>query len=168
MSDPTALPNFPPPSDEHPLRGRVLDALLDMELAPDIDGDGDVAFTVNDQQLFIRCIEAELTIMRTFGQWQIADPVPDDVLAQLTACNDVNLSMNLVKTGLANGTLVVTTEHLVRPEEDVSGIANVSIQVVLAAVHLWHQRMIGEPIEGAGGAEGSEGPEASDGPEQTL
>lgn len=143
MTDPTALPNFPPPANEHPLRGRVLDALLDMEVQPDIDPDGDVAFTVNEQQLFVRCTEGELTIMRTFGQWQIAEPVPDDLAAQLAACNDVNLSMNLVKTGIANGTLVVTTEHLVRPGEDVRGILTVSIQVVLAAVHLWHQRILG-------------------------
>ncbi len=161
MSDPTALPNFPPPPDEHPLRGRVLDALLDMGLQPDIDGDGDVAFVVNEQQLFIRCIEAELIVMRTFGQWQIADPVPQDALSQLTACNEVNLTMNLVKTGIANGTLVVTTEHLVRADEDVSGVANISIQVVLAAVHLWHQRALGEdPF--AGGEEG-EGPDGASG-----
>ncbi len=143
MSDPTALPNFPPPADEHPLRGRVLDALIDMELAPDIDADGDVAFVVNEQQLFVRCIESDLTVMRTFGQWQIAEPIPQDLTQQLVACNEVNLSMNLVKTGIANNTLVVTTEHLVRPGEDVHGIANVSIQVVLAAVHLWHQRILG-------------------------
>lgn len=154
MSDPTALPNFPPPADEHPLRGRVLDALIDMELAPDIDADGDVAFVVNEQQLFVRCIEGEVTVMRTFGQWQVADPIPQDLPAQLAACNEVNLSMNLVKTGIANGTLVVTTEHLVRPGEDVHGIANISIQVVLAAVHLWHQRILGvepgSPDEDAG------------------
>ncbi|CCH78822.1 conserved hypothetical protein [Nostocoides japonicum T1-X7] len=159
MSDPTALPNFPPPPDEHPLRGRVLDSLLDMGLQPDIDADGDVAFVVNEQQLFIRCIESELTVMRTFGQWQIGEEVPQDTLAQLTACNEVNLTMNLVKTGLANGTLVVTTEHLVRAEEDVSGVANISIQVVLAAVHLWHQRMLGEnPFEQ--GPDGDGAPDA--------
>lgn len=53
MTDPTALPNFPPPSDEHPLRGRVLDALQDLGIEPVIDSDGDVAFQVGEpsQQL---------------------------------------------------------------------------------------------------------------------
>ena len=164
MSDPTALPNFPPPADEHPLRGRVLDALIDMELGPDIDADGDVAFVVNEQQLFVRCIEGEVTVMRTFGQWQVADPIPQDLPTQLAACNEVNLTMNLVKTGIANGTLVVTTEHLVRPGEDVHGIANISVQVVLAAVHLWHQRILGlEP--GADGSPGEGGDAAAGGAE---
>lgn len=157
MSDPTALPNFPPPADEHPLRGRVLDALQDLGLSPDIDSDGDVAFTVNEQQLFIRCMEGDVTVMRTFGQWQIADPLPGDPLEQLTACNEVNLTMNLVKTGIANNTLVVVTEHLVRDNEDVKGVANISIQVVLAAVHLWHQRLLGiDPeTQGQGGDGGT-------------
>ena len=68
MTDPTSLPNFPPPADEHPLRGRVLDVLVDLGLQPNIDSDGDVAFTVNEQQLFIRCSEGEVEIMRVFGQ----------------------------------------------------------------------------------------------------
>ena len=46
MTDPASLPNFPPPADEHPLRGRVLDVLQDLEVQPDIDADGDVTFTV--------------------------------------------------------------------------------------------------------------------------
>src|SRR5215204_5054518 len=54
MTDPTSLPNFPPPADEHPLRGRVLDVLVDLGLRPNLDADGDVAFTANEQQLFIR------------------------------------------------------------------------------------------------------------------
>ncbi len=158
MTDPTALPNFPPPPDERPLRGRVLDALKDFELAPNLDDDGDVVFTVNDQQLYIRCIENELTVMRTFGQWQLGDPVPQDLLAQLEACNDVNLTMQLAKTGIANNTLVVTTEHLIRPDEDIQGVVNVSIQLVLAAVHLWHQRALGIDPAAEGGPEGDADP----------
>ena len=59
MSDPTSLPNFPPPPSEHPLRGRVLDILLDEGFQPDIDSDGDVAFKVQGQQLFVRCLECQ-------------------------------------------------------------------------------------------------------------
>lgn len=157
MTDPTALPNFPPPADEHPLRGRVLDVLHDLQLAPNIDEDGDVSFSANDQQLFIRCTEGDVTLMRTFGQWRIDDPVPSDLLTQLNACNDVNLSMNLVKTGIANDTLVVTTEHLVRKDEDVRGVVEVSISVVLTAVQLWHQRILGLEDPEAEGEQGEGG-----------
>lgn len=80
MTDPASLPNFPPPADEHPLRGRVLDVLQDLEVQPDIDADGDVTFTVNDQNLFIRCHEGELQIMRIFGQWQL----PEQLIGQET------------------------------------------------------------------------------------
>ena len=69
MTDPTALPNFPPPADEHPLRGRVLDVLQDLEIKPSIDSDGDVAFQVGDpvQQLFVRCQDGDFPVMRIFG-----------------------------------------------------------------------------------------------------
>lgn len=159
MTDPTSLPNFPPPAGEHPLRGRVLDALIDQGIQPDIDSDGDVAFTVQDQQLFVRCTEGDLPIMRVFGQWALADPVPSDPLQQLSACNDINLNLNLVKTGLANGTLVVTGEHVATPEADVSALMQVTIQIVLAGVQMWHERILG--IES--GAEGDQGQDEPDG-----
>ena len=89
MTDPTSLPNFPPPANEHPLRGRVLDALIDQSLAPNVDNDGDVAFTVQDQQLFVRCTEGDFQIMRVFGQWAISDAVPSDPLARLATCNEI-------------------------------------------------------------------------------
>src|SRR5688500_15085178 len=132
MTDPTSLPNFPPPPDEHPLRGRVLDALIDQGLAPNVDSDGDVAFTVQEQQLFVRCTEGDFQIMRVFGQWAISDAVPSDPLTRLATCNEITLQMNIVKAGLANDTLVVTSEHIVLPTSDVSGLVNVSIQLVLA------------------------------------
>jgi hypothetical protein len=150
MSDPTALPNFPPPPDEHPLRGRVLDALIDAELAPNVDSDGDVAFTVQEQQLFVRCTEGDFQIMRVFGQWAISDAVPSDPLTRLATCNEITLQMNCVKCGLANDTLVVTSEHVVTPASDVPVLVNVSIQLVLAAVQMWHERIMG----GEGGATG--------------
>ena len=150
MTDPTSLPNFPPPPDEHPLRGRVLDALIDAGLNPDIDTDGDVAFKAQDQQLFVRCTEGDFQIMRVFGQWALSAPVPSDPLRQLSACNELNLTLNIVKTGLANGTLVVTGEHIVMPQTDVSGLLNVTIQIVLAGVQMWHEKVMGGPDEGPG------------------
>ena len=85
MSDPTSLPNFPPPADEHPLRGRVLDVLKDLGLNPNIDGDGDVAFMIGEppQQLFVRCLDGDWPVMRIFGQWLIGEQVPDDLYLRL-------------------------------------------------------------------------------------
>jgi hypothetical protein len=152
MSDPTSLPNFPPPANEHPLRGRVLDILQDEGFQPDIDSDGDVAFKVQGQQLFVRCLEGDFTIMRLFGQWQIGEDVPQDLLTQLQACNDLTLRLNIVKAGIANNTLVVTGEHVVSPQTDVAVLLQVTTQLVLSAVHMWH-----ESITGGHGDDGAPG-----------
>ena len=151
MTDPTSLPNFPPPPSEHPLRGRVLDALIDGGFEPNIDQDGDVAFTVQDQQLFVRCMEGDFTIMRVFGQWQVGDDVPQDALSQLRACNELTLRLNVVKAGIANGTLVVTGEHVIGPDTDVNALLVVTTQLVLSAVQMWHETIMGRTQdEGAG------------------
>ena len=142
MSDPTALPNFPPPPHEHPLRGLVLDAIKDLGMEPNLDKEGDVSFKANDQQLFVRCLENEVKIMRVFGQWQISDPVPPDKVMQMSACNDINLSMTMVKTGLGPNTLVVTSEHIVTSDQAVKQLMSVSIQIVLATVQAWHERVV--------------------------
>ena len=158
MTDPTSLPNFPPSPDEHPLRGRVLDVLIDQGLNPDIDSDGDVAFTVQDQQLFVRCTEGDFQIMRVFGQWAIGDAIPADPLLRLQTCNDITLQLNIVKTGIANGTLVVTGEHVVTPESDLTALVGVTIQLVLAGVQMWHERILGGG-EGDGPASGQPAPD---------
>ena len=158
MTDPTSLPNFPPSPDEHPLRGRVLDVLIDQGLNPDIDSDGDVAFTVQDQQLFIRCTEGDFQIMRVFGQWAIGDAIPADPLLRLQTCNDITLQLNIVKTGIANGTLVVTGEHVVTPESDLTALVGVTIQLVLAGVQMWHERILGGG-EGDGPTSGQPAPD---------
>jgi len=157
VTDPTSLPNFPPPPDEHPLRGRVLDALIDQGLNPDIDSDGDVAFVVQDQQLFVRCTEGDFQIMRVFGQWAIGDAVPADPLKRLETCNELTLQLNIVKAGLANDTLVVTAEHIVTPTSDVNGLTQVSIQLVLAGVQMWHERIVGGPDAGQPAPDGGQG-----------
>ena len=152
MTDPTSLPNFPPPANEHPLRGRVLDALIDQGLAPNVDDDGDVAFTVQDQQLFVRCSEGDFQIMRVFGLWAISDTVPSDPLTRLATCNEITLQMNVVKAGLANDTLVVTSEHIVDQTSNVTALVNVSIQLVLAGVQMWHERIMGGGDDSGPGA----------------
>jgi hypothetical protein len=143
MTDPSSLPNFPPPPEERPLRGRVLDVLVDLGLAPNIDNDGDVAFAASDQQLFVRCTEGDVEILRVFGQWQIQEDLLGDQLKLLETCNEVNLHMNHLKTGVAGTTLVVTGEHIVTADADLAVLLQVSIQVILSGVQIWHQRMLG-------------------------
>jgi hypothetical protein len=143
MTDPTSLPNFPPAPGGHPLRGRVLDALLDEGFEPNIDDDGDVAFTVDDQQMFVRCTEGDFPIMRVFGQWQMGEDVPQDPLTRLMACNELTLGLNVIKAGIANETLVVTGEHVIGADTDVKGLLVVTAQLVLSAVHMWHETIMG-------------------------
>lgn len=150
MTDPTSLPNFPPTPNEHPLRGRVLDALIDEGFEPNIDQDGDVAFTVQQQQLFVRCMEGDFTIMRVFGQWQVGEDVPQDLMSQLRTCNELTLRLNVVKAGIANGTLVVTGEHVIAPETNIRALLVVTTRLVLSAVQLWHETILGHQDEGAG------------------
>ena len=144
MTDPTSLPNFPPPVDEHPLRSRVLDALQDKGFRSDIDADGDVCYKIEGQQLFVRCMEGEPSIMRVFGQWQISDNLPQDITKHLLAANDVTLSLNIIKTGIANGTLVITGEHLVSQNDDLKSLVQSTTQMVLQAVQLWHQSVMSD------------------------
>lgn len=163
MTDPTSLPNFPPPPEEHPLRGRVLDALQDLDMSPDLDKAGDVKFTSQKQQLFVRCLKGgQVDIMRTFGQWQIADTVPDDILVRLNACNDVTLGVNLVKAGIAAGNLVLSVEQVVGRNEDPKAKLQISTGLVLQAVALWHKNAVAKAERYAAKAEGRELPEAKD------
>lgn len=168
MSDPTSLPNFPPPANEHPLRGRVLDVLVDAGAQPNIDTDGDVAFQANEQTIFVRITEGDLPVMRVFGQWTLPEEISGDAEKVSSTCNEVNLSLNCVKTGVANNTLVVTSEHLVTPGADVATLVQVSTSIILSAVQLWHERALGiQPGGGQGegdagqGGSGPQGPEAN-------
>jgi hypothetical protein len=81
--------------------------------------------------------------MRVFGQWQIGEDVPQDLLTQLQTCNDLTLRLNIVKAGIANNTLVVTGEHVVSPETNVAVLLQVTTQLVLSAVHMWHEAITG-------------------------
>lgn len=173
MSDPTSLPNFPPPADEHPLRGRVLDVLKDLGLNPNIDADGDVAFTIGEppQQLFVRCQDGDFPVMRIFGQWMIGDQVPSDPLIRLQRTNDFTLQLNLVKVGIANDNLVVTGEHVVTPGVDISTLFQITVNLVMEVVQMWHtsflspeeQQALAEQAAAAAEAAGSAPPDPSGG-----
>ncbi|CAN5404207.1 hypothetical protein BH23ACT6_BH23ACT6_08290 [soil metagenome] len=143
MSDPTSLPNFPPPADVRPLRGRVLDALQDLKFDPDLDSEGDVAFTAAEHKLFVRSMDNDkFDIMRTFGQWKIADRIPPDMETRLNACNDVTLGMNLVKAGIAGGNLILTVEQVIAKKENPKAKLSISVGLLIQAVALWHKNVI--------------------------
>jgi hypothetical protein len=154
MTDPSSLPDFPPPADEHPLRGRVLDVLLDEGYRPDIDSDGDVAVKVQGQLLFLRCAEGPVSILRIFGQWRLGDAVTTDLTARLQACNAVSSRLTVAKTTLADDILVVSAEHVVTADTPLRQIIPMSLDLVLTAVNLWHDAL-GE-ITGTAGQQGGE------------
>ncbi len=147
MSDPTSLPNFPPPADEHPLRGRVLDVLGDLGLGPNIDADGDVAFTIGEpaQQMFVRCQDGDWPVMRIFGQWLIGEQVPTDPTQRLQRCNDFTLQLNLAKVGIANDNLVVSVEHVVPMNADLSSLFQISVNLIMEVVQMWHASFLPPP-----------------------
>lgn len=143
MTDPTSLPNFPPPPQDRPLTGRVLDALQDLQFSPNLDKQGDVAYEVQGQRLFVKVITGEqFDIMRVFGQWQIASTVPEDLLTRLNGCNDVTLGVNLVKAGIANGNLVLAVEQIVARQEAPKGKVQIATGLILQALQLWHRNVI--------------------------
>lgn len=158
MTDPTAIPNFNPTPSAPPqpestgnaLRDRVIHVLNESGLLAEVDQDGDIAYKVDDQQLFVRTVDGEPALMRVFGQWSITDDLPQDLTKQLLAANDVTLSLSIIKTAIANHTLVVTGEHLVGPESDLKMLLDSTTQMVLQAVQFWHQSVT------------SDGPHAAD------
>ncbi len=166
MSDPTSLPDFPPPPEVHPLRGRVLDALQDLKFDPDLDGQGDVAFTAAEHKLFVRSMDGEkFDIMRTFGQWKISDRIPQDLETRLNACNDITLGMNMVKAGIAGGNLILTVEQIIAKREDPKVKVSISVSLLLQAVALWHKNVMAK--SGAGEAGEESATEDADKPEGT-
>lgn len=147
MTDPTALPNFPPPADEHPLRGRLLDILIDGGLQPSLDSEGDIQLTVEDQTLFIRAMEGDVDSMRVFGQWRVSEQVTQDLNERLLNCNELNLNVNLLKAGIAAGFLVMTCEHLIMKDESTEALqakVQISLNLILQGVAAWHQALAAE------------------------
>ena len=73
----------------------------------------------------------------------IDDGLLDDRLHLLEVSNEVSLNLNCVTTGIAERTLVVSSEHLVARNADVNAVVQIAVQGVLQGVHIWHQRAMG-------------------------
>jgi hypothetical protein len=140
MSDPTALPSFPPPPEEHPLRGRVLDVLIDAGMAPDLDGDGDVSVLAEGQRLFVRCADGEMPLMRIFGQWRVGPTVPDDETTRLRAASTITARLNLVKVTLHDSVLLVAIDAIVSPDTDLRQVLLSGFPALMGAVQMWHKQ----------------------------
>ena len=140
MTDPTSLPSFPPPPDEHPLRGRVLDALLDEGHQPSIDEDGDVAVQIQEQMLFIRCLDTQPPMMRVFGQWLLDDSLAGDELARLRAANAVTVTVHADR-------LAVAVDLVVGDGLDLRSLLSATLEAVLGSVRTWHETVT-QLIEG--------------------
>lgn len=100
--------------------------------------DGQLGFTYEEQKLRIRCVEGEVDFIQLYGQWQMQAEIPQEVLEQLHASNDTVYRLPCVKTGVAGGTFVATSEHLIHPDEDPSTKLRVAIDLVRQAFGLWH------------------------------
>jgi hypothetical protein len=150
VTDPTSLPSFPPPEDEHPLRGRVLDALLDEGYRPDVDEDGDVAVRVQGQQMFVRCHDTVPPLMRVFGQWMIGEDVPGDELTRLRATNSVVGALNLIKATVVEDRLVVAVDLVVNDATDLRPLLAATIEAVIGSVQMWHATVLELHAAGTG------------------
>lgn len=153
MTDPTALPDFGESADEpQSLRDAVLAVFRADGIPAEIDDDGDVSYQITDdpenpaatQTLFVRCNEGDLPILRVLGQWQIAPEIPGEEVARLQAATEVTLRLNMAKVGVENGLVIALCDQLVIPGADVRGLLQLSTQLVLTGVQLWHQVMLGE------------------------
>lgn len=161
MTDPTSLPSFPPPEDEHPLRGRVLDALIDAGLSPNVDNDGDVSLLVQKQKLFIRCVDGPLPLMRVFGQWRVGDSVPDDEVRRLKAAAEITARTNLVKATVHGGVLLVAVDLVVPPATPLPQLLQGAFTGILAAVKAWHIGAGGAKPGGGQAGDPGAGPEGN-------
>lgn len=131
----------------------MLDALIDAGLSPNVDDDGDVSLQVQNQKVFVRCVDGPLPMMRVFGQWRVGDSVPADELVRLRAANDVTARTNLVKATVHGGVLLVAVDLVVPPATPLPQLLQGAFAGILAAVKAWHVAAGGaKPDDGAAGA----------------
>ena len=67
----------------------------------------------------------------------IGDAAPADERERLERCNDFTLQLNVAKVGIANGNLIVTADHVVMPETDLSTLFQLTVNLVLQVVSAW-------------------------------
>ncbi|WP_461022544.1 T3SS (YopN, CesT) and YbjN peptide-binding chaperone 1 [Thalassiella azotivora] len=139
-----AVPSYPPPPGERPLRGRVLDVLADAGLAPSLDEDGDVAVVVQGQRLFVRCADGTLPRLRVLGQWQVGQTVAADELTRMRVAGDLTMRLDVVKVVAAQDVLLVAADVVVDDGTDLAPLLTGCFAAVLSAVRRWYELVSGE------------------------
>ena len=124
-----------------PLRERVVAALRGAGHRPAVDEDGDVVVTVQEQLVFVRCVDSVPPLMRVFGQW-LMDDVPYDELARLRAANAVTSSVNLAKATVDEDRLAVAVDLLAGDDFHLSSLLDASLDAVLGCVRSWHATVL--------------------------
>lgn len=151
MTDPTSLPFFPLPDDDQDGPGpgpddlvdRVVRALDRAGLPSRVDEDGDVVVEVDEQVVFLRCVDSAPPMVRVFGQWLVDQDLPGGELAQLRAANALTGALNLLKVTVhqdedRQDRLSVAVDLLVPPGLDLEPLLTASVDAVVGAVHTWH------------------------------
>ncbi len=116
--------------EDRPLRERVLDALLAEGLPAEVDEDGDVGLVMDDQMVFVRCVDSVPPLARAFGQW-VLDSTSDSELTWLRAANAVTGAVNLVKASVHGDRLVVAIDLVVAPGLPLGPVLASAFQAVL-------------------------------------
>jgi hypothetical protein len=129
------------PQQIAPLRDRVVAALADAGYRPSVDDDGDVAVTVQEQLLFVRCVDSVPPLMRVFGQW-LVDGLPADDLVRLRAANAVTASVNLAKATVHDDRLTVAVDLLAGDGFHLPSLLHASMDAVLGCVRSWHDTVL--------------------------
>ncbi|MGL5858279.1 MAG: T3SS (YopN, CesT) and YbjN peptide-binding chaperone 1 [Angustibacter sp.] len=121
------------------LRELVVHLLADASHQPTIDSDGDVAFQVGGHQLFARCVEGEIVVLRVFGQWSLAGLGHQDPQHLFQICNEVTGRLSVAKATIDEDVLVVSAENVISDGADVDVVMSASVDLVLAAVEYAHE-----------------------------
>jgi hypothetical protein len=154
MTDPAALPTLGPPAEESRVAGLgaapgtlqdlVARALDGAGYPWRVDEDGDIALTVQEQRLFVQCVDSVPPLMRVFGQWRM-DDLPPDELARLRAANAVTATVNLAKVTLRDDQVMVAVDLIVGDGIHLPSLLHASMDAVLGCVRVWHdtvQRLV--------------------------
>jgi hypothetical protein len=123
------------------LRDRVIAALTDAGYQPGIDDEGDVGVTVQEQLLFVRCVDSTPPLIRVFGQWLVGG-LPADESVRLRAANAVTASVNLAKATVHEDRLTVAVDLLAGDDFHLPSLLHASLEAVLGCVRSWQATVL--------------------------
>jgi Putative bacterial sensory transduction regulator len=122
------------------IQERIFGLLTEAGSRPGVDGEGDIAFRIQGQRLFVRTIEEDVTLLCVFGQWSV-DELDADRMALLSACNEVCASLSVVKARLTGRVVMVSAEHVVTAHSDLEALVTLSVGLVRLAVQVWNDAL---------------------------